>query len=71
MAAKGLALIATGFTKYIFEESLPGEYNIRLELLDNFPPTHPESERYITFIEETGGGIPGFYYTLGLFQEKD
>ncbi len=53
MAAKGLALVAIGVCRYTFEESLPGEYNIRLELLDNVP-AHPESERYINFVEETG-----------------
>ncbi len=69
MAAKGLALIATGFTKYIFEESLPGEYNIRLELLDNFP-THPESERYITFIEETGAEYLGSITRWAYFRKR-
>lgn len=53
MAAKGLALVAVGFPKYIFEESQPGEYKIRLELLDHLP-SHPESTQYIRFLEETG-----------------
>lgn len=53
MSAKGLALVAIGFCKYTFEECLPGEYHIRLELLEN-TPSHIESERYIKFLEETG-----------------
>lgn len=39
MAAKGLALNSVGFCKYGFDECLPGEYNVRLELLDNMPGT--------------------------------
>lgn len=58
MAAKGLALVAVGLFRYTFEEALPGEYNIRLELLDNFP-THAESENYIKFLEETGAEYLG------------
>ena len=51
--SKGLVLTYAGFGKYEFEEGLPGEYTIRLELLKH-KPSHPESERYIRFIEETG-----------------
>ena len=53
MASKGLVLTYAGFGKYEFEECLPGEYTIRLELLKH-KPSHPESESYIRFIEETG-----------------
>ncbi len=53
MASKGLVLTYAGFGKYEFDECLPGEYTIRLELLKH-KPSHPESESYIRFIEETG-----------------
>ncbi|MDC7290600.1 DUF2812 domain-containing protein [Blautia schinkii] len=53
MAAKGLNLTDVGVAKYVFEEGLPGEYQYRVELLENLP-THPESERYIRFMEEMG-----------------
>ena len=35
MAAQGLALVDVGFCRYEFEECPPGEYQIRLELLEN------------------------------------
>ncbi len=53
MASKGLALAGVGLAQYTFEESSPGEYTIRLEMLKDFP-SHPESQRYIRFLEETG-----------------
>lgn len=58
MAAKGLSLVSIGFCCYVFEETTPGKYNIRLELLENLP-THPESQQYINFIEETGAEYLG------------
>lgn len=53
MAAKGMCLSSVGFCRYEFEECPPAEYTIRLELLENVP-THPESEKYLSFLEETG-----------------
>ena len=58
MAAKGLRLVAVGFCRYVFEEGRPGEYHIRLELLENWP-TSPEGARYIRFVEETGAEYIG------------
>ena len=53
MAAKGLALVSVGFCRYEFEDCRPGEYSVRLQLLkDNV--RHPESEKYLSFLEETG-----------------
>lgn len=43
MAAKGLNLISVSFCRYGFEDGTPGEYNYRLELLDE-SPTHDEVE---------------------------
>ena len=69
MAAKGLALVAIGLCRYTFEECLPGEYNIRLELLENVP-SHAESERYIKFLEETGAEYLGSITRWVYFRKK-
>jgi len=53
MAAKGLALISVGLCKYIFEDSEPGEYTCKIELLDNWPSS-TRGKSYIRFLEETG-----------------
>lgn len=69
MAAKGLALVAVGYSRYTFEDSLPGEYMVRLELLEN-SPEHAESEKYIQFIEETGGEYLGSLSSWVYFRQK-
>lgn len=53
MSAKGLALHSYSWCRYVFEESTRGEYIYRIELLDQLA-SHPESQAYIRFIEETG-----------------
>ncbi len=53
MAAQGKALVSVGFCKYIFEDTEPGEYTIKIELLDNMASS-PRSKSYIRFLEETG-----------------
>lgn len=53
MAAKGLLLTDIGFCRYVFEEGTPGAYQYRLEMLPN-AVNHPESRKYIEFLEETG-----------------
>lgn len=58
MAAKGFGLISTGVCRYEFEDITPGEYIYRLEMLRNTPTT-PESQKYITFLEETGAEMVG------------
>lgn len=69
MAAKGLSLIAIGYCKYTFEDCLPGEYNIRLELLDN-TPSNAESVKYIEFVEETGAEYLGSVMRWVYFRKK-
>ena len=69
MAAQGLALVAVGLGRYEFEECLPGEYGIRLELLEHGPAT-PEGERYIAFLEETGAQQIGSYMRWVYFRKK-
>lgn len=53
MSAKGLALIDYSVSRYVFEDCNPGEYIYRIELLENWP-SHPESKKYIGFMEENG-----------------
>ncbi len=69
MANKGLALVAIGFCNYTFEDCVPGEYTVRLELLKN-TPTHAESERYIKFVEETGVEYLGSIARWVYFRKK-
>lgn len=69
MAAKGLALVSTGFCKYEFEDSLPGEYKVCLQLLDKMP-NHPESQKYIAFMEETGAEHVGSFTRWVFFRKK-
>lgn len=69
MAAKGLSLVAIGPAKYTFEETMPGEYYVRSELLDKLP-RHPESEACIRFIEETGAEYLGAWTRWVYFRKK-
>ena len=69
MAAKGLALTSVHFFRYEFEDCLPGEYNIRLELLKDFVG-HPASQNYIRFLEETGAEHVGTLLRWVYFRKK-
>lgn len=53
MAAKGFGLVSVGFCRYEFEDCEPGEYTYRLQLLDHCA-RHPESQKYLEFMETTG-----------------
>lgn len=53
MAAKGLSLISVKFLTYEFENTLPGEYHVCVQVLEH-TLRHPETENYIHFLEETG-----------------
>lgn len=69
MAAKGLALVAVSGIFYTFEQSEPGEYGIRIELLNNLP-SFPESEEYIRFLESTGAEHIGSTFRWVYFRKK-
>lgn len=69
MAAQGLALVSPGLGSYVFEESLPGEYQFRLELLDQWP-SHAKSQAYIRFLEETGVEYLGSVLRWAYFRRK-
>ena len=69
MAAKGLSLVSVGFCKYEFEDSMPGEYKICLQLLNKMP-LHPESKKYIEFLETTGAEHVGSFIRWVYFRKK-
>ena len=58
MAARGKALLSARYATYEFEDSEPGEYAIRLEMLENSPTSH-EGQQYIEFVESTGAEYVG------------
>lgn len=69
MAAKGFALVGVGFCRYEFEKCEPNEYDIRLQLL-NCRPNHPESQHYISFVEETGAEHIGSFGRWVYFRKR-
>lgn len=69
MAAKGFCLISTGFCKYEFEDCVPGEYNICLQLLEK-SPRNPEMRKYIDFLEQTGVEHVGSFTRWVYFRKK-
>ncbi len=69
MSAKGLCLVSVGFCKYEFEDCEPGEYRICLQFLDKMP-RHPESKKYIEFLEATGAEHIGSFTRWAYFRKK-
>ena len=53
MSAKGLAMKDYFFLRYVFEDSEPGEYTYRIELLNNLPG-QAESQNYLSFMADSG-----------------
>ena len=69
MAAKGLCLVSVGFCKYEFEDCLPGEYKICLQLLEK-SPRNPEMQKYMEFMEETGAEHVGSFTRWVYFRKE-
>lgn len=69
MAARGLALVSVGWCRYEFEDCVPGEYKIRLDLLEN-KFGRVENEKYIAFLEETGAEHIGTMARWVYFRKK-
>ena len=69
MAAKGLSLVGVGFCRYEFADCTPGEYAIRLERLPQ-PAAHPESVKYLEFLEETGAEHVGTFQNYWVYLRK-
>lgn len=53
MASKGLAMTDMVWWRYVFEDTPPGEYTYRLELLEK-SPERPENRAYFRFLKDTG-----------------
>lgn len=69
MAVQGLALVSVGFCTYSFEPCVPGEYQVRLELLENLPG-NAQSQRYLEFLEETGAEYLGNVMRWAYFRKR-
>lgn len=69
MARRGWVLEEVGFARYGFAECEPGEYAVRLEMLDS-PPASSEGQDYIDFIEETGAEYVGNFMKWVFFRKK-
>lgn len=69
LSAKGLALVDYSWCRYVFEETPPGEYIYRIELLD-YAPHNPAGINYIRFVEETGAEFVSSYMRWVYFRKK-
>jgi len=69
MAAQGKALTGYSWCRYVFEDAPKGEYIYRIELLDKHP-RHPESKKYIRFVEETGAECVTTYMRWVYFRKR-
>lgn len=69
MAAKGKALVSARYATYEFEYCEPGEYAVRLEMLENSPKSH-EGQQYIGFVESTGAEYVGRVMKWVYFRKK-
>lgn len=63
MAQEGWALTNAGFCTYTFEKAEPGEYIIRLEMIDNSP-------KFQSFMEELGAEAVGKCVNWAYFRRK-
>lgn len=69
MAAQGMALVSARYATYEFEDCQPGEYAVRLEMLEHTPDS-PEGKQYIEFVESTGAEYVGRVMKWVYFRKK-
>ncbi len=69
MAARGKCLVDNGFCKYVFEDCAPGEWHIRMELLEHTPAS-PQGQEYLRFLEETGAEQVGKWLRWVYFRKR-
>lgn len=69
MAKLGKVLVSVRYVAYEFEDSAPGEYVIRLEMLEN-APCSDAARQYISFVEETGAEYVGKMVRWVYFRKK-
>ena len=68
-SARGLALLDYCWIRYVFEDSEPGEYIYRIQLLENLV-SHPKSREYIDFVEGLGAECVATYLRWVYFRKK-
>lgn len=69
MSKRGLALTKYRWGRYMFQDAPKGEYIYRLELLE-YPVNHPESKKYIEFMEDTGAEFVTSFNGWAYFRKK-
>ena len=69
MSSKGLAFRDYFLCRYIFEDSDPGKYIYRIELLDKHPG-EAEGQRYLEFMEENGVECISSWYRWVYFRKE-
>lgn len=69
MAQKGKVLVGYRLATYEFEDCEPGEYTVRLEMLEEWP-TSEKSQDYIRFVEDTGAEMVGKIMKWVYFRKK-
>ena len=69
MAAQGKALVSARYATYEFEDCAPGEYAVRLEMLEHVPDS-AEGRQYIEFVESTGAEYVGKVVKWVYFRKK-
>ena len=69
MAVQGKALVSARYATYEFEDSAPGEYAVRLEMLKDAPDS-AEGKAYIDFVESTGAEYVGKVMKWVYFRKK-
>ena len=69
MAAQGWALSGVGFCRYTFDKAQPGEYTVRLQLLNQCPAS-AESMGYLRLVEDSGAEYVGRMMRWVYFRKK-
>ncbi|MGN0793764.1 MAG: DUF2812 domain-containing protein [Aristaeellaceae bacterium] len=69
MAKQGKALVSARYLTYEFEDSAPGEYAVRLEMLAD-SPNSAAGQQYLSFVEETGAEYVGRVLKWVYFRKK-
>ena len=69
MAQSGWVLDKVGFAKYEFVQCQPGEYTVRLEMLED-TVTADKSQDYISFVEDLGAEYIGNVMKWVYFRKK-
>jgi hypothetical protein len=69
LSASGLAMCDYSWCRYVFQDAPKGEYLYRIELLEH-RAAHPESRKYIEFLEDAGVEFVASYLNWAYFRKK-